>query len=130
MAHDAPREKSLAKSIRAQEKDVYDLAGYGASQINELFASAFGTPIEAPEPLRVTFVVGGGKKVRTAYGGPDGLKREVCRALEALSFTEDRGASACRECFGTFKAQHDTDKARAWRAAWRGRRQRRRGRVV
>jgi len=55
-------------------------------------------------------VVGGGKKVRTAYGGPDGLVRDVCSALEKLGFNEDRGASAVLECQGSFKYQHDTDK--------------------
>ena len=60
--------------------------------------------------LRVTLVVGGGKKVRTAYGGPDGLTRDVCIALDKLGFTEDRGASCALDCQGSYKRQHDTDK--------------------
>jgi hypothetical protein len=99
---------SLAKSIRAQERDAYDLAGYGASQISEVCSAAFSTPVDAPAPFRVTFIVGGGKKVRTGYGGPEGLVRETCSALEALSFTEDRSASLGQQ--GVFKYQHDTDK--------------------
>ena len=33
---------------------------------------------------------GGGKKVRTAYGGPDGLLRDMCMALDKIGFKEDR----------------------------------------
>lgn len=116
---EATGQKSLAKSIRAQERDTYDLAGYGATQIEALCAAAFGTAVDAPAPFRVTFVVGGGKKVRTGYGGPEGLVREVCAALEKVSFAEDRSASLGQQ--GVFKYQHDTDKARRKRggSGWR-----------
>ena len=114
-----PINMSLAKSIRAQERDAYDLAGYGATQIAEVCTAAFSTPVDAPAPFRVTFIVGGGKKVRTGYGGPEGLVRETCAALEALSFTEDRSASLGQQ--GVFKYQHDTDKVRVttWQRVFR-----------
>jgi|APGre2960657444_1045066.scaffolds.fasta_scaffold00992_8 hypothetical protein len=74
---------SLAKSIRALERDTYDLAGSGGAGLSELLSSAFSTPLEASEPLRITLVVGGGKKVRGAYG--ETLMRDVCTALEKVS---------------------------------------------
>jgi hypothetical protein len=110
------RDKALAGRIRAGGSDTYDLAGYSSTQLDALLPVAFGAPIEASEMMRVTLVVGGGKKVRGAYGaGADGLTREVCSALERLGFAEDRGASCCMEAAGTFKYQHDTDKARSLR---------------
>ena len=48
--------------------------------------------------------------MRTAYGGPDGLLRDMCLALEKIGFREDRGANASLECQGCYKSQHDTDK--------------------
>jgi hypothetical protein len=113
MADVSTRDKALAGRIRAGGSDTHDLAGYSGAQLESLLPAAFGAPIEAPEMLRVTFVVGGGKKVRGAYGAAsDGLTREVCQTLEKLGFSEDRGASCVLECQGTFKYQHDTDKAR------------------
>jgi hypothetical protein len=113
MADVSTRDKALAGRIRAGGSDTHDLAGYSGAQLESLLPAAFGAPIEAPEMLRVTFVVGGGKKVRGAYGAAsDGLTREVCQTLEKLGFAEDRGASCCLDCQGTFKYQHDTDKAR------------------
>ena len=74
---------SLAKSIRALERDTYDLAGSGGAGLSELLSCAFSTPLEASEPLRITLVVGGGKKVRGSYG--ETLMRDVCTALEKVS---------------------------------------------
>ena len=109
---DASRDKALAGRIRAGGTDSYDLAGYSPAAAAELVEAAFGAPIEAGEMMKVTLVVGGGKKVRTAYGGTDGLVRDVCAALEKLGFVDDRGASCSLDCQGSFKYQHDTDKAR------------------
>ena len=109
---DASRDKALAGRIRAGGSDTYDLAGYSPLQAADLMQAAFGVPIEASEMMKVTLVVGGGKKVRTAYGGTEGLVRDVCSALEKLGFADDRGASCTLECQGSFKYQHDTDKAR------------------
>jgi hypothetical protein len=52
--------------------------------------------------------VGGGKKTRAKYD-PDMMKH-LSMALSAAGLTEDRGASACAECQGMYKYQHDTDK--------------------
>jgi hypothetical protein len=107
---DASREKALAGRIRESGSDTYDLAGYSPAAAADLVVSAFGAPIETAEMMKVTLVVGGGKKVRTAYGGTEGLVRDVCAALEKLGFKDDRGASCALECAGSFKYQHDTDK--------------------
>jgi len=116
---DASRDKALAGRIRAGGSDTYDLAGYSPLQAADLMQAAFGAPIEASEMMKVTLVVGGGKKVRTAYGGTEGLVRDVCSALEKLGFADDRGASCTLECQGSFKYQHDTDKARRGAASSR-----------
>jgi hypothetical protein len=55
-----------------------------------------------------TFVVGGGKKVRSKYR--EQLPKEFIEALRAVGYIEDRGASACKECQKMYKYQHDTDK--------------------
>jgi hypothetical protein len=55
-----------------------------------------------------TFVVGGGKKVRSKYR--EQLPKEFIEALRAVGYIEDRGASACKECQRMYKYQHDTDK--------------------
>jgi len=57
--------------------------------------------------FRVSFVVGGGKKVRSKY--PDKLPKDVAAALKSLSFEEDSGASLHIDCAGSFKYQHNTD---------------------
>ena len=114
---DASRDKALAGRIRAGGTDTYDLAGYSPLQAADLVTAAFGAPVEAAEMFKVTLVVGGGKKVRTAYGGTDGLVRDVCAALEKIGFADDRGASCSLDCQGTFKYQHDTDKARNYHRA-------------
>lgn len=114
---DASRDKALAGRIRCGGSDTYDLAGYSPAAAADLVSAAFGAPVEAAEMFKVTLVVGGGKKVRTAYGGTEGLVRDVCSALEKLGFQDDRGASCSLDCQGSFKYQHDTDKARRSRYA-------------
>ena len=58
--------------------------------------------------IRLSFVVGGGKKVRQKYS--DSLPRALSDALVAVGYAEDRGASLDPSSAGTFKLQHDTDK--------------------
>lgn len=38
------------------------------------------------------------------------LPKELIEALRDINFSEDRAASACVECQGVYKYQHDTDK--------------------
>jgi len=88
----APRH-GVASDIREQGEgaEEYDLAGYDGAAVEELVHAAFSSPIDATGPLRCTFIVGGGKKVRQKY--PDSLAKEMQRALQSLNFEEDRGAS-------------------------------------
>lgn len=74
----------------------------------DLFNASFSEPLPSTKMLRITFTVGGGKKVRQKYG--DDLPKYCREALRVLGFDEDRGASACIECAQTYKYQHDTDK--------------------
>ena len=41
-----------------------DDTGFDAGKLEELCKLAFTSPLRAQKPLRITFVVGGGKKVR------------------------------------------------------------------
>ena len=58
--------------------------------------------------VRVSFLVGAGKLGRQKYDKD--LAKTLCRALIALGFDEDQGASCIPQCQGFFKHQHDTDK--------------------
>lgn len=59
----------LAGTIRnSLESEQFDLAGYTEPRVAELIHAAFATPLSAPtEMVRFTFVVGGGKLVRSRY---------------------------------------------------------------
>ena len=56
--------------------------------------------------VRVSFLVGAGKLGRQKYDKD--LAKTLCRALIALGFDEDQGASCIPQCQGFFKHQHDT----------------------
>lgn len=112
MASLANEVHSLAKDIRAvtiaDAGDQHDLGGMDEAQATGFIRDAFGIPLEGTEPVKVTFVIGAGKGGRQRYH-PD-LGRFLSTALRDLGYTEDRGASLCAECMGTFKSQHDTSK--------------------
>ena len=60
--------KKLANEIRGStESTEFDLAGYGGEQCAKLAAAAFSKPLPLAEMIRLSFVVGGGKKVRQKY---------------------------------------------------------------
>ena len=100
--------KKLASEIRGTGASAeYDLAGYGPEQCEKLAQAAFGTPLPLADMVRLSFVVGGGKKVRQKYN--DGLPALWADALKKVGFNEDRGASLAPECAGLFKYQHNTD---------------------
>lgn len=83
--------KKLAAAIRgSSESTEFDLAGYGDAQCQSLAAAAFSKALPLKEMIRLTFVVGGGKKVRQKYN--DGLPTLWANALQKVGFTEDRGA--------------------------------------
>ena len=106
MAED--KTKKLAAVIRsANASEEYDLSGYGPDACHALAGAAFAKPLPLAEMVRLSFVVGGGKKVRQKYN--DGLPTSLCDALRKVGFAEDRAASLAPECAGLFKYQHNTD---------------------
>lgn len=90
------------------DSEQYDLAGFTPGWLHDLVGSCLGTTLPAKSYVACKFVIGGGKKTRAKYD-PDMLKH-FTEALRAAGLEEDRGASACAECAGTYKYQHDTDK--------------------
>ena len=102
------RSKKMASEIRAAtESTEFDLAGYGPEQCERLAAAAFSKPLPIADMIRLSFLVGGGKKVRQKYN--DGLPALWSDALKKVGFAEDRGASLDKACAGLFKFQHNTD---------------------
>lgn len=98
----------LAGEIRSSlTSEQYDLGGYTEARVTDLFHNAFRTPLTAPtEMVKFTFVVGGGKLVRSRY--PEELPKWGTSALRELGFTEDRSAAETFDSQGTYKQQHDT----------------------
>jgi polyhydroxyalkanoate synthesis regulator phasin len=87
--------------------EQFDLSGYTESRTHDVLTGAFGKPLEAPtEMIKFTFIVGGGKLVRSRY--PDELPKWVSNSLREIGFLEDRSAALDLSSQGTFKLQHDT----------------------
>ena len=80
------------------DSEQYDLAGFNQGWIQDLVTGCLGQTLPAKTYVACKFVIGGGKKTRQKYD-PDMLKH-LTQALSAAGLTEDRGASACKECQG------------------------------
>lgn len=108
MAEFSQAASGLVGEIRsAITSEQYDLANYTQSRAHDLITNAFSTPLDAPsEMIRFTFVVGGGKLVRSKYD--DDLPKWLGAALREIGFEEDRSAALDFTSQGTFKQQHDT----------------------
>ena len=66
--------KKLAMEVRQSNKsEEFDLSGYGPNSVTKLVQDAFTAPLPLGNMVRLSFVVGGGKKVRQKYN--DGLER-------------------------------------------------------
>jgi len=99
----------MAVAIRAAtESETFDLAGNSAETIKKTISSAFATPLDITEMIRLTFVTGAGKLGRSRYD--DDAAKTVTSTLREFGYVEDRGASCVVECAGSFKSQHDTGK--------------------
>lgn len=98
----------LAGEVRScLQSDQFDLAGYTENRTKEFIIAAFQKPLMSPKQMvRFTFVVGGGKLVRSRYD--DELPKWVCAALREIGFTEDKSAAETLDSQGTYKQQHDT----------------------
>ncbi len=90
------------------DSETYDLAGFSPVWLKDLVVQCLGTTLPAKDFVACKFVIGGGKKTRSKYD-PDMLKHFI-EALRGCGLEEDRGASACEQCQGMYKYQHDTDK--------------------
>ena len=90
------------------ESETFDLAGNSISTIETTIRSAFASPLELNDMIRLTFVTGAGKLGRSKYD--DDAAKTVTSSLRELGYTDDRGASCVVECAGSFKSQHDTGK--------------------
>ena len=66
------------------ESDQFDPAGYGPQSVTKLVQDAFTQPLALASMVRLSFVVGGGKKVRQKYN--EGLEKHVCDALKGIGF--------------------------------------------
>ena len=72
--------KKLAMEVRqSKESEQFDLAGYGPNSVAKMVQDAFTNPLPLGSMVRLSFVVGGGKKVRQKYN--DGLVRELYTRL-------------------------------------------------
>ena len=100
--------KKLAAQARNGESNTVDMQNVNQTQAQQFVNFAFQTPIQAKNMLKITLIVGGGKKVRQKYD--EKLPHYLSEALKNINFTEDRAASAVLNCQATFKFQHDTDK--------------------
>jgi polyhydroxyalkanoate synthesis regulator phasin len=70
----------------------------------DFMKSAFGEPLPmAKQPLRCTFIIGGGKLVRSRYDAS--LGKWMTSALRELGFEEDKSAAVGDA--GVWKIQHD-----------------------
>jgi hypothetical protein len=98
----------LVGAIRsATSSEQFDLAGYTEARTHDIFSGAFAKPLEGPtEMIKFTFVVGGGKLVRSRY--PEDLPRWITNSLREIGYSEDRSAALDFSSQGTFKHQHDT----------------------
>jgi hypothetical protein len=99
---------ALVKRIRSvlehEDDDRIDLAGLSEVQANEFIAAAFSDPHPAAAPLRFTFIIGGGRLVRSRYD--EQLGKWLCSALRKVGYEDDKGASLGSQ--KSFKVQHDT----------------------
>lgn len=98
----------LVGSIRsATTSEQFDLAGYTEVRTRDVIVGAFTKPLDAPtEMVKFTFIVGGGKLVRSRYD--EELPKWVTNSLRELGYSEDRSAALDFSSQGTFKHQHDT----------------------
>ena len=74
----------LAGKIRAvEDNEQFDLGGYTADRARQLMIDCFTAPLPNPkEMIRLTFVVGGGKLVRSRYD--DELTKWCTSALREI----------------------------------------------
>jgi hypothetical protein len=100
----------FADALDGRPSTDVDLAGFTKEWAETLVRGAFAEGVKCASGFYPSckFIIGGGKKTRAKYD--DDLLKHLTGALRERGFEDDRGASACKECQGTYKYQHDTDK--------------------
>ena len=91
---------SILRSIRsADESAEFDLAGSVAeTAARELMRGAFETPLPIAKPIKLSFIIGGGRATRSRYD--EKLPQWLMGELRAMGYSDDRGASlGCQKAF-------------------------------
>lgn len=101
-------EHGLSASIRSStSSEQFDLTNFNEIKTKELITTSFSRPLDSPtEMIKFTFIVGGGKLVRSRY--PEDLPKWMTNSLREIGYVEDRSAALDFTSQGTFKHQHDT----------------------
>jgi hypothetical protein len=83
----------MAGEVRSSiGSEQFDLANYTEARARDLVLAAFSSPLNAPKTMvRFTFVVGGGKLVRSKYS--DDLPKWMGAALRDIGYTADASAA-------------------------------------
>ena len=87
----------------AGDSEEYDLAGFTQQWCYDLVNDCLGQVLPAKDYVGCRFVIGGGKKTRQKYDAD--MLKNMSFALKEAGYTEDRGASACKECMVGADAQ-------------------------
>ena len=131
-AEDSSVLSGLAKEIfYSIESDTYDLGNYTEERVKELIRKVFSSPLPNPTRLllthsltyshslthslthsnsfkfsmiKITFVVGGGKLVRSKYD--ENLPKFCVSALRELNYNEDKSAAGYIHSFTTHLLTH------------------------
>eukprot|EP01039_Chlorochromonas_danica_P007228 gene7227-7994_t len=98
----------LVRDIRTSlTSEQFDLGGYNEVRTRDLVLQAFTKPLPVPtEMVKFTFIIGGGKLVRSRY--PDELGKWMTSALREVGYQEDHSAAETFDSQGSYKHQHDT----------------------
>lgn len=98
----------LVRDIRTSlTSEQFDLGGYNEVRTRDLVLQAFSKPLPVPtEMVKFTFVIGGGKLVRSRY--PEELGKWMTSALREVGYQEDHSAAETFDSQGSYKHQHDT----------------------
>lgn len=83
----------LVREVRlSTTSDQYDLSGYTEQRVRDFVKETFSKPFKyAKNMIKCTFVVGGGKLVRSKY--PEDLPKWMTSALKDINFQEDKSAA-------------------------------------
>ena len=103
--------KEIVQDVNQGDSEQYHLINYDETRINTLVDNVFSKPLRIPTGgpgmVRVTFVVGGGQKVRGKYHAS--CQKFLIAALRRHNYEDDQGAAMLPDSAGKYKTQHDTN---------------------